>query len=1540
MTKITQLKLKNFKSFKKAEIPFARGFTAIAGANASGKCVIGETMVALPNGEQKKISEIVKEKLENTTAKKFLEDGVIGFNQDSDFKVMSLNLNTLKLEERTVQAVVKRTAPKKLLKIRTRNGREITTTDYHPFFSVGKKGLYSLKASELKEKQFIATPRNLSERKKELFFCELLEEIEPKNNLYAPFNQRYLEIIQNYIKATGYTTKETAKEMDIPENAIKGLKDKQAINLAHLIKILKTIGFENEQITELVPIVKGKTSKKEIKMIWKNSQEFSRLLGYFFAEGSFSGKNPRLANESTEIIEDIKNICEKLTGKKVFIKKYKENSFDLIINSHAFYQLLSKFGLEEKSGARGKKIKEIFFKHSDKEELAAFLDGYLSGDGYISKSTVSSATASEELAKGIERIYLGLGIVPSTRKTNKKIKKTGFEGNYFEVTISGATNISEFTKKVSLTHIQKMLKIRRLCKKRKHTNTDLIPHINNIIKEACIENQIKYARKKNKNIKLKSYTDFACHPSRHGLQEVLQQEFKGKQSEKTVVLHALADSQVFWDQITSIKEVTKKPRHVYDLTVEETHNFVANNIIIHNSNILDALLFAIGITSLKMLRASRLTELVNHDSKDGYAKVELTLEDDNGKEIQVTRIIDKQGKSIYKLDGKRKTLNEIQSLLLEIGINPNGHNIVVQGDITRITEMNAKQRKRIIEEVAGLQEFEEKKEEAIKKLEKVEQKVKDATLVLNEREIYLQQLEQERGNALKYNELQEEVKRSKATILSEEIKIIKKELGGAKKQLDEMQKEIGDKRKERDKLQEEERELETKVEEATKKLIASSEKTYSGLGKEVEQKKGHLVLLNERFNSRNYIIEEKSARKEKLKEEEKETKKIKEEKEEQLKQASYSLEKTNEQLKSIQQHINSKSPKLEEKKEGTQSSEEIYYKLGKEIEELKEKLHEARISKNNHEKEINSAKHSLQELETRKSKLEIKIREKEELEKKIIHLEGKAPNERLEAKEKELEKLMNELHVSKGKHESIHEAIETLQQTKSECPICDKPLEKNTKETITGKKRKEIGELKTKIAELTAQREKIEEEKKKIKIDEKELAELKYSIKSFTGSDEEFASIKENITKLKETASSKEHEKYSKQEKELENKIDGLQIRRSEVEKKINDFKQSEANIEMNQLLHKMQDLNEQKNEKGRFVTELSTEIEKVLKHRLESIKEEEKIIEKELNETKKGIAEIREEKEKEEKELEKMEAELEKSSKANKLLEEEKDRLTTKIKNISEKRDILGRKIENQEKEVNEINLNQSKNEVRIVDLEEEFKDYSAVKVLSEFVLNDLKTRIPEIEKEVEKLGAINMKALENFDAYKKEVDDVREKATKLDEERKAVIEMIDKIEVKKLNVFMECFNHVSKKFSELYYNFFEGEGHLDLTDKESPLEGGLLIQAKYKEDVMKSIDAMSGGEKSLTAMAFLFAIQSFEPAPFYIFDEVDAALDKDNSIKVGKMIKGQSGYSQFISISHNDSVINQADQIIGVALNKQKSSIIGLKLKKETPSSTHAEA
>ena len=1176
MTVIKNIRLKNFKSFRKADIPFSSGFTAIAGPNASGKCVVGETKVLLPNGESRQIADIVEEKLKTAKTKQFLEDGVVGFNDDTNFKVLSLNPITLKTEQRTVRAVVQRLAPQRLLKVRTRMGKEVITTDYHPFFSINEKGLYSMEAKDLKEGQCIATPSQ-----------QVLEGVLKKNS-------------------------------------------------------------------NVLQMQKYKTAEKIIQ------------------------------------------------------------------------------------------------------------------------------------------------------------------------------------------------------------NTDIV-----------------------------------------------------------------------MDEIVEIEELKNIPEYVYDLSVDFSHNFIANNIFVHNSNVLDALLFAMGITSLRLLRASKLTELVNHDATEGYAKVELTLQDNNGKDLLVTRMVDRNGKSIYKIDEKRKTLNEIQSLLLELGVDPNGHNIVVQGDITRVIEMNAKQRRQVIEEVAGLSEFEEKKEEAIKKLEKVEQRVKDAQLILNEREAYLSQLEADRNNALKFNLLQSEMRQSKATILSEEIKIIRKELDSAKGAMERMQKDIEDKKSQRSALQQEEQELERKVEDATRKLIDASEKTYSSVGKEVEQKKGHLNLLEERLRSKNDSLSSKASRILALKTESELLEKSSEEKKKQLAEVKKELKELEKSLEQISRQIDSQSPEFENSESGIRSHESEVSQILIEIALQKDKLHELNIKKHGIEKDAKNALHTREDLERAKRKLEERLSRKNEIEKQIALLEKKNPAKNLAKTESEIEEILSTVHSLHGKKSALEDSVKAIGSAKSDCPTCEKPLEQKIKERLLEKKQKEIADISQKISKLEEHKKQSLLEKVELSKDERALSHLKYSLGEYRGLDEEMQSAQKKLAQ-NSAASSSGSAEIEKEVQKIIAKIEGLEGKKKELDGKIEDLHQSSQNREMNELLLRMQQVNKEKGEKEAVSGRLSIELEQVLTARIESIEKESKVLEREKEEFEKSIGEIEKEKLQTEETLGKVQEELEKANRANKLLEEEKTRITAKIGSISQKRDELSTKIEAREKELNETNLEQSKNEVRIVDLEEEFKDYSTIEVLKEFNLNDLHKRIPNIEKEIEELGAINMKSLENFDVFKKEVDDVRLKATKLDEERRAVVEMIEKIDVRKLSVFMECFSHVAKKFSELYFNFFEGEGLLDLSDKINPLEGGLLIQAKYKEDTLKSIDAMSGGEKSLTALAFLFAIQSFEPAPFYIFDEVDAALDKENSVKVGKMIRGQSSTSQFITISHNDSVINQADQIVGVAMNKHKSSVIGLRLKK----------
>ncbi len=193
------------------------------------------------------------------------------------------------------------------------------------------------------------------------------------------------------------------------------------------------------------------------------------------------------------------------------------------------------------------------------------------------------------------------------------------------------------------------------------------------------------------------------------------------------------------------------------------------------SNILDALMFVIGAMSMKMLRASRLTDLVNDSAAENYAKVDLSMKH-NGTAFEISRMIDKRGSSVYRLNGEKKAMNEVTSFLRELGIRPDGHNIVVQGDITKIISMSAIERREIIDGLAGLAEFDAKKEESLKELEKVNGRIKEAGIVMKERETYLAELEKEKNAAMEFEQLAEEKRKSKATILFLEIEKHRKEM--------------------------------------------------------------------------------------------------------------------------------------------------------------------------------------------------------------------------------------------------------------------------------------------------------------------------------------------------------------------------------------------------------------------------------------------------------------------------------------------------------------------------------------------------------------------------------------------------------------------------------------------------------------------------------------------------------------------------------------------------------------------------------------------
>jgi len=188
---------------------------------------------------------------------------------------------------------------------------------------------------------------------------------------------------------------------------------------------------------------------------------------------------------------------------------------------------------------------------------------------------------------------------------------------------------------------------------------------------------------------------------------------------------------------------------------------------------------------------------------------------------------------------------------------------------------------------------------------------------------------------------------------------------------------------------------------------------------------------------------------------------------------------------------------------------------------------------------------------------------------------------------------------------------------------------------------------------------------------------------------------------------------------------------------------------------------------------------------------------------------------------------------------------------------------------------------------------------------------------------SATSRKELEQ--EYNKLID----KADKLKIEKDDILGMMTKIEADKKEVFMKTYSIIASNFTRIFNSLTtKGEAYLDIENKENPFEAGVEIKVRITGNKFLDIKSLSGGEKTLAALSFIFAIQEHQPAPFYLLDEVDAALDKANSEKLSKLIRQYSNNAQYIVISHNDNIITEAQQIYGVSMQQGISKVVSLKI------------
>ena len=214
------------------------------------------------------------------------------------------------------------------------------------------------------------------------------------------------------------------------------------------------------------------------------------------------------------------------------------------------------------------------------------------------------------------------------------------------------------------------------------------------------------------------------------------------------------------------------------------------------------------------------------------------------------------------------------------------------------------------------------------------------------------------------------------------------------------------------------------------------------------------------------------------------------------------------------------------------------------------------------------------------------------------------------------------------------------------------------------------------------------------------------------------------------------------------------------------------------------------------------------------------------------------------------------------------------------------------------------------------------AVKLEGEFTAEKLREMITESEANITAIGGVNMLAIDNYDHTKSRCESLEGEITAFTEKKRSLLNLVEEINAKKRTGLLAVFQSINGNFVQIYAQLSGGnEGELVLEDMRDPLQGGLLIRVKQKERKTLRIEALSGGEKSLAALAFIFSIQQYDPSPVYFLDEVDMFLDGINSEAVARMVRGLSHTAQFLQISLRKVTLNSADRLIGVT--KQSSGV-----------------
>jgi chromosome segregation protein len=385
----------------------------------------------------------------------------------------------------------------------------------------------------------------------------------------------------------------------------------------------------------------------------------------------------------------------------------------------------------------------------------------------------------------------------------------------------------------------------------------------------------------------------------------------------------------------------------------------------------------------------------------------------------------------------------------------------------------------------------------------------------------------------------------------------------------------------------------------------------------------------------------------------------------------------------------------------------------------------------------------------------------------------------------------------------------------------------------------------------------------------------------------------------------------------LRRKIDVGSIQEMEVKRE----KLAEENITLRQKL-------------GTYQTEIDTlqsKFDNVLRVGYQNSKIQLGKVEQQLRKVEKDIEEALREREALKQELTELEKSRVELSKSVFSAREESKKFTSQIDEIDKELRKVDSEYEQTDRLLNQLQLNIQSSLLQLEQYRSQLRQFGHEQPLqvTPKQVEEAETSIKMMQFELERIGAINQLALSHYAEQMSRYRELSIRMNELEKEKQAIIQFMDKIEQKKRRVFMEAFDKISTNLKK-YFAKVAGGGTATLTleKPDEPFSGGIDMLVQFPNKPAIVVNGASGGERSVAAVAFIFALKEFTPASFYILDEVDAHLDAFHVSKLAELLLEESEKTQFIAITLKPEMVNKAQKVYGVYERNGVSNVVAANL------------